>query len=32
MSLAEITARMNKAEEAAGREIGSTHLIAVSKV
>lgn len=32
MSLAEITARMHKAEEAAGREVGSTRLIAVSKV
>ena len=32
MSLAEITARMHKAEAAAGREIGSTQLIAVSKV
>ncbi|WP_127115708.1 YggS family pyridoxal phosphate-dependent enzyme [Shimia sediminis] len=32
MSLAEITARMHKAEQAAGREVGSTRLIAVSKV
>lgn len=32
MSLADITARMHKAEKAAGREIGSTQLIAVSKV
>jgi hypothetical protein len=32
MSLAEITARIHKAEEAAGRPVGATKLIAVSKV
>ncbi len=32
MSLSEIQARIHKAEEAAGRPIGSTQLIAVSKV
>ena len=32
MSLAEITSRIQKAEELAGRAVGSTHLIAVSKV
>ncbi|MCG7494082.1 YggS family pyridoxal phosphate-dependent enzyme [Thalassobius sp. Cn5-15] len=32
MSLTEITARLRKAEEQAGRAIGSTQLIAVSKV
>jgi pyridoxal phosphate enzyme (YggS family) len=32
MSLTEITARLHKAEEEAGRAIGSTQLIAVSKV
>lgn len=32
MSLAEITTRIHKAEEKAGRDVGSTHLIAVSKV
>ena len=32
MSLAEIKARIHKAEEAAGRPIGATRLIAVSKV
>ncbi|SHJ97021.1 hypothetical protein SAMN05444000_11647 [Shimia gijangensis] len=32
MSLAEITARIHKAEEQVGRLAGSTHLIAVSKV
>ncbi len=32
MSLAEITTRIHKAEEKAGRVVGSTHLIAVSKV
>ncbi len=32
MSLAQITQRIHKAEEQAGREIGSTQLIAVSKV
>ncbi len=31
MSLSEITARIHKAEEAAGRPVGETHLIAVSK-
>lgn len=32
MSLSEIQARIHKAEETAGREVGSTQLIAVSKV
>jgi pyridoxal phosphate enzyme (YggS family) len=32
MSLAEITARIHKAEELAGRPVGATELIAVSKV
>ena len=32
MSLAEITARIHKAEKAAGRPVGATKLIAVSKV
>lgn len=32
MSLSEIQARIHKAEEAAGRDVGSTELIAVSKV
>ncbi len=32
MSLAQITQRIHKAEEQAGRELGSTQLIAVSKV
>lgn len=32
MSLTEITARLHKAEEEAGRPVGSTQLIAVSKV
>lgn len=32
MSLSEIQARIHKAEEAAGRDVGSTELIAVSKI
>jgi len=32
MSLAEITSRIHKAEQSAGRPIGATQLIAVSKV